>query len=175
MFYQKTWDGMLATQVEIRHVVWGEILWCGMKGATNTTVVALALGAMSAMGVVDLRTSMLVVAPPLALACGLVFGAFGLIFTALVPSIDHMNYPTFLVGIPLGFVSDTFFPLDPSSPALQVLLDLNPIRHLARTLRGLLLGTLQARDPLLLLLTIAVTFVLLSALAHRLVRRRIVG
>ncbi|MCA9629329.1 MAG: hypothetical protein KC766_16760, partial [Myxococcales bacterium] len=27
MFYQKTWDGILATQVELPHLVWGEILW----------------------------------------------------------------------------------------------------------------------------------------------------
>src|SRR5690606_41633605 len=40
MFYQKTWDGILATQVEIRHLLWGEILWAGFRGAANVTVVA---------------------------------------------------------------------------------------------------------------------------------------
>ena len=41
MFYQKTWDGILATQVEIRHLVWGEILWAGLRGVCNTLVVGI--------------------------------------------------------------------------------------------------------------------------------------
>ncbi|MBC7172356.1 MAG: hypothetical protein H5U40_08025, partial [Polyangiaceae bacterium] len=32
MFYQKTFDGILATQVDMPHIVWGEVLWCGMRG-----------------------------------------------------------------------------------------------------------------------------------------------
>jgi len=175
MFYQKTWDGMLATQVEIRHVVWGEILWCSMRGAANTTVVALVLAAMDSLGVVQLHAPSLLLAPPLALLCGMAFGAFGLLFTAIVPSIDHMNYPTFLVGIPLGMASETFFPLAPEHPALRVLLELNPIRHLARTLRGLLLGGLEPRTPLLLAATTVFFLALFASLAHRLVRKRIVG
>ncbi len=31
MFYQKTWDGILVTQVEVPCVVWGEILWALMQ------------------------------------------------------------------------------------------------------------------------------------------------
>ena len=38
MFYQKTWDGILATQVEIHHIVWGEILWAGARGGMNTAI-----------------------------------------------------------------------------------------------------------------------------------------
>ena len=35
MFYQKTWDGILATQVELPSVVWGEILWGAVRGMVN--------------------------------------------------------------------------------------------------------------------------------------------
>src|SRR4029453_7993317 len=30
MRYQRTWEGQLTTQIELRHVVWGEILWAGL-------------------------------------------------------------------------------------------------------------------------------------------------
>lgn len=176
MFYQKTWNGLLATQLEMRHIVWGEILWTGLRGAMNVTAVALVLLAFDLFGVITIDTRFLVVAPPLAFVCGCAFGAFALIFTAIVPSIDHMNYPTFLVGIPLGLVSDTYFPIDPQQPALALLADLNPIRHLARLYRALLLGHDSPGMHLLKLsVSIAVCLVVFSVLAHRQIRRRVLS
>ena len=43
MFYQKTWDGMLGTQLELRHILWGEIIWAGCRGGMNATVVMVVL------------------------------------------------------------------------------------------------------------------------------------
>ena len=40
MFYQKTWDGILATQVELPNVVWGEILWGAVRGMVNISLVS---------------------------------------------------------------------------------------------------------------------------------------
>ena len=61
----------------------------------------------------------------------LAFATLGLLFTALVPSIDHMNIPFFLVIMPLGFASSTYFPLEGDSPWTQAWLILNPLHHLA--------------------------------------------
>src|SRR5690606_18081439 len=93
MFYQKTWDGILATQVEIEHIVWGEILWSGLRGAMNTTLVALVLGVFHGLGAIEIAWPFLLFLPIVAGLVGCVFGAFALLFTAIVPSIDHMNYP----------------------------------------------------------------------------------
>lgn len=175
MFYQKTWDGLLATQVEMRHVVWGEILWAGLRGAMNVAVVALVLAGLDAAGVVSLHVRWLPLAPLLAFPLGCVCSALALIFTAIVPSIDHMNYPTFLVGVPLGFVSDTYFPVDPRSPTLALLVDLNPVRHFARTMRALLLDEPAGRSPLLLALTVCGWLLVFAAVAHRRVRARVLG
>ncbi len=176
MFYQKTWDGMLATQLEMRHVVWGEILWCGARGAMNACAVSLVLFGFVVAGVVSIQTPLLVATIPIAFVAGLVFGAFALIFTAIVPSIDHMNYPTFLVGIPLGLVSDTYFPLAPSHPAVAWLVELNPVRHLSQTFRGILLPEAPLLWPALkLTVTLALFGLVLSALAQRKIRQRVVG
>ena len=64
--------------------------------------------------------------------------SFALIFTAIVPAIDHMNYPVFLIGWPVSLVSNTFFPVEPKSPALHALMQLNPVYQLAECARGLL-------------------------------------
>ena len=54
MFYQKTWDGILATQVELPHVVWGEILWAAVRGMVNISIVAMTVAVFSALKRTDL-------------------------------------------------------------------------------------------------------------------------
>src|SRR5690606_29285109 len=85
MFYQKTWDGILATQVEIRHLLWGEILWAGFRGAANVTVVALVLAGFSAAGWLRFDLTALPAVLLLTALSGFAFAAFALIFTAIVP------------------------------------------------------------------------------------------
>lgn len=43
MRYQRTWEGQLTTQVELRHVVWGEILRAGLLTTSLRRLVALML------------------------------------------------------------------------------------------------------------------------------------
>ena len=175
MFYQKTWDGILATQVEVHHIVWGEVLWAGARGAMNTTVVALVLLGFDLLGFVELHLGYLFLAPPLAFISGWTFAVFALIFTALVPSIDHMNYPVFLVGVPLGFASNTYFPLESEHLWLTWLAQLNPIYWLAETYRATLVqGELGVE--IAYLVGLSGLFLLLFGLAaHRLTRRRVLG
>ncbi len=175
MFYQKTWDGILATQVELRHLMWGEVLWSGARGAMNSAVVAVVLGVFHALGVIDVAWGWLFVLPMVCGMVGCAFAALGLLFTAIVPSIDHMNYPTFLVGIPIGLVSNTFFPVETDVVAVQVLIDLNPVYHLAETARGLLVSGEVGRPALwLVLTTVAWLLVLIPIVMHRM-RRRVLG
>ncbi len=175
MFYQKTWDGILASQVEMPHIVWGEVLWAGCRGAINATVVAGVLGVFELLGLIHVSWWYLPLLPPFALWAGFCFAAFGLIFTALVPSIDHMNYPTYLVGVPLGLVSNTYFPVHSNNPALQTLIELNPVYELAETFRSVLVGGDVLGHILWLLLTTTGALVIFSLIAQRLLRRRVLG
>jgi lipooligosaccharide transport system permease protein len=175
MFYQKTWDGILATQVELPNVVWGEILWAAARGMVNISIVALTVGVFAAMGLVDVRPQFLLFMPFLGFIAGCAFASFALIFTAVVPAIDHMNYPVFLIGWPLSLVSNTFFPVEPESQVFRALMQLNPVYHLAECSRGLLV--LGDPGPHLIGL-LGSSFILLvpsTLLAVRLTRRRVLG
>lgn len=175
MFYQKTWDGILATQVELPSVVWGEILWAALRGVFNVSIVAIVIAVFHWIGVVNVNVGFLLLMPVLGFLAGCAFAAFALIFTAIVPAIDHMNYPVFLIGWPLSLVSNTFFPIDPKSPALAFLMQINPIYQLAETARGLLV--LGNPGPHLgrLLLTAALFLIPCTLLSVRLTRRRVLG
>ncbi|MCB9616590.1 MAG: ABC transporter permease [Sandaracinus sp.] len=140
MFYQKTWDGILATQVELEHLVWGEILWAAFRGLLNGTIIALVLTGFTLGGLVDLKLGLLPIVPLLGFVAGFAFSAFALVFTAIVPGIDHMNYPVFLIGVPLSLASNTYFPVSSETPWVQALIELNPVYQLAESSRALLVG-----------------------------------
>jgi len=175
MFYQKTWDGILATQVELPNVVWGEILWAAARGMVNISIVSLTVAVFGAMDLVDVRPQFLVFMPLLGFVAGCAFASFALIFTAIVPAIDHMNYPVFLIGWPLSLVSNTFFPVEPSNQVLWALMQLNPIYHLAECARGLMVLGDPGPHLLGLLGSSIVWLVPSTLLAVRLTRRRVLG
>lgn len=173
MHFQRTWEGQLTTQIEMPHVVWGEILWASAIGTLYASIVAIVLGAMALAGILTLNLLWLPLVAPIAFVAGCGFAALGLLFTALVPTIDHMNLPIFLLILPLAFASGTYFPID--HPVLVTIATLNPLYHLAEGLRGLLLGEafvyhLGAALALALLLV-----GLLVPLDMRLLRRRVLG
>ena len=88
-------------------------------------------------------------------------------------TIDHMNLPIFLVVLPVGFISATYFP--PDHPVLAALSTVNPLYHLAEGLRGLMLGV-AARGRLGgLAVMVAVMLGVLVPLDMRLLRKRVLG
>ena len=114
--------------------------------------------------------------PFLGFIAGCAFASFALIFTAIVPAIDHMNYPVFLIGWPLSLVSNTFFPIEPKSEVLSALMQLNPVYHLAEAARGLV-GARRPRSAPPWTARIERCFLLVpcTLLAVRLTRRRVLG
>ena len=175
MHYQKTWEGQLITQVRLEHVVWGEVLWAATLGTSYALIVILVLIGFSLSGGLPLHWGGILLVIPLLFLAALAFATLGLLFTALVPSIDHMNIPFFLVIMPLGFASSTYFPLEGDSLWTQAWLVLNPLHHLAEGIRQLLLAGelnhhLWAACALFLLM-----IVLLIPIDERLLRRRVLG
>ncbi|MEM9070430.1 MAG: ABC transporter permease [Myxococcota bacterium] len=175
MFYQKTWDGILATQVELRHLVWGEILWSAARAFMNASVVCVVLACFHAAGAIEIRVSLLPLLPALGVMAAMAFAAFGLIFTAIVPAIDHMNYPVFLIAVPLSLISNTYFPVETELAWLQALMNCNPLYHLAETFRELVVLGQVGSSLLWLLGTSVVLLVVCTLVAHRLTHRRVLG
>jgi len=170
MYYQKTFDALIATPVSIEEVIVGEILWGATKAVIYT---ALILPLLAVFGVISLPGSLLLL--PLALLGGLLFGAIGLCFTAWTPSIDTLSYPQFLFITPMMVLSGTFFPIESLPlPVQYVAYACMPLAHIVSLARAL---TLPAAAPLAFgsLLWLAAATALVVFVAVRLMRPRLVG
>lgn len=174
MHFQKSWEGQLTTQVRLEHVVWGEALWAATLATAYSIIVCIVLACFGLAGKLNLHWTWMPLVIPLLFLTSLAFSAIGLYFTSIIPSIDHMSLPFFLVIMPIGFASSTYFPL-PDIPWLKLAAQFNPLHHLAEGLRGLLLMNqftwhLAASALLCILLLLA-----LVPLDMRLLRKRVFG
>ncbi len=168
MFYQKTFDAMLATPLNLEEIILGELVWA----ATKSLIAALLMGAViSAFGLLSFPGALWLL--PLALLGGLVFAGVGMICTALVPNIETFNIPIFLIVTPMFLFSGTFFPLRNLPPWAQWLAQTLPLTHLAALARALALDAWQPAlwGSLLYLLLAAAT---LTPLAIALMVRRLI-
>ena len=173
MHFQKTWEGQLTTQVELRHVIWGEVLWAALLTTIYASVVAVVLTICRLIGVLDVSLHWVPALLPVVFVAACAFSALGLLFTALIPTIDHMNLPVFLFVLPLALVSGTYFPLE--HPVARVLNNLNPLYHLAEGFRGVLVGGGAAVHLLAVAALSALMLAILVPLDLRLLRRRVLG
>lgn len=169
MYYQKAFDAMIATPLSIEDVIAGELLW----GATKSVMyVVIMLCVLSLFGVLVLPMSLLVI--PVALLGGLMFAALAMCFTSVTPSIDALNYPSFLFITPMSLFSGTFFPLALLPPIFgYVALTLFPLTHVVAIFRMFTLGALSWTIVLHLLWIASVTAIL-WVLAINLMRRRLI-
>jgi lipooligosaccharide transport system permease protein len=139
MYYQKTYDALLATPLNLYEVILGDIVWA----ATKSLIAALLMGTMLTLfGLLILPGALLLI--PLALLGGLFFAALGMVCTGLVPGIETFNVPIFLLITPMFLFSGTFFPLQQLPQwAQQVALAL-PLTHLVNLARAAALGDLSS-------------------------------
>lgn len=169
MYYQKSFDAMIATPLSIEDVIVGELLW----GATRSVIyVAIMLPVLAVFKVISLPMALLTL--PLAFLGGLMFAGIAMCFTAITPGIDTLNYPSFLFITPMTLFSGTFFPLTLLPVALQYFaLAVLPLTHVVTIMR---MFTQAAISPLLLLhlVWIVLVTVLFSIAAINLMRKRLI-
>jgi lipooligosaccharide transport system permease protein len=169
MYYQKTFEAMIATPLSLDDVVTGELLWGATRSLIYSSVMLLVL---IAFGVVDLPLSLLII--PFSFMAGLLFACIAMCFTAITPGIDALNYPSFLFITPMFLFSGTFFPLTVLPPAVQVVaVVFLPLTQLVIITRSL---TLSSLSPLILysLTWIILVTILFFILSLRLMRRRLI-
>ncbi len=168
MYYQKTFDAIMATPVSLEEVILGEIIW----GATKSFIAtAIMLAVVSAIGLVEYPEGLLIL--PLSLLGGMAFGAIGMFFTGVTPSIDLFNLPVFLFITPMFLFSGTFFPMDNLPPWVQWLAFTLPLTHLVNLTRELCLGVVGIGSLWALLYLTLFTLVFLPV-AIGAMRRRLV-
>ena len=132
MYYQKTFDAIVATPVSVEEVVTGELLWGATRSTINATIV---LAVIAIFGLIKSPLFLLVV--PFAFFGGLMFGSIAMCFTAIAPNIDFFNFPSFLFLTPMFFLSGTFFPLTSLPYAAQVAaMAVLPLTHVVNITRA---------------------------------------
>ncbi len=169
MYYAKTFDAMIATPLSIEEVIAGELLW----GATRALIYAtLMLPVLVAFGTIDLPVSLALI--PFSFLAGLLFASIAMCFTAITPSIDALNYPSFLFITPMFLFSGTFFPLSVLPAALQtVALVFLPLTHVTAICRSITLSSFGPEN-ILNIAWIAAATILFFILAINLMKRRLI-
>jgi lipooligosaccharide transport system permease protein len=169
MYFQKTFDAIIATPVSVEEVIAGELVWGATRATINSTTV---LAVIAAFGLISSPLFLLV--PLLSFLGGLMFASIAMCFTAIAPNIDFFNYPSFLLVTPMFLLSGTFFPLSqlplPVQTAAQVFL---PLTHVVNIVRGLVLGRTEI-FLLLSLVWIAAVTIFFFVLSINLMKKRLI-
>src|SRR3990170_3562981 len=170
MYYQKTFDAIIATPVSVEEVIGGELLWGATRATINSTIVLLVV---AAFGLVSSPLFLIVI--PLAFLGGLMFASIAMCFTAVAPNIDFFNYPTFLLVSPMFLLSGTFFSLSQMPQLVQgAAMAFLPLTHVVNITRGLVLGAIDVNLLLIGMVWILVATAVFFVLSINLMKKRLI-
>lgn len=167
MTFQKTFDAILATPVNLYDLVAGELMWGATKSALYGSIIMIVI---SAFGLVD--SALIILAVPVLFVSGLIFAEMSVIAAATVPGIDTFNYFYTLLMTPMFLFSGIFFPLDNLPSAVAKIAFFMPLYHLVNICRSFSSGRISfaATD----VAWIFVAALLLAPYPFRLMKRRMV-
>jgi lipooligosaccharide transport system permease protein len=167
MTFQKTFDAILATPVNLDDLVAGELIW----GATKSVIFGITIMIVVALfGLVD--STLIVLAIPLIFLGGLIFAELSVVFCAVVPGIDSFSYFYTLFMTPLFLFSGIFFPLDTMPKLVADLAWFTPLYHLVNVCRAFSTGSPGSAGTSIAWLVVVT--VLLAPLPFRLMRKKVI-
>ena len=167
MTYQKTFDAILATPVNVDDLIAGEMMWGASKSVLYGTII---MAVISAFGLV--ASPLVVFIIPLLFVSGLIFAEISLVFVAIVPGIDSFNYFYTLLMTPMFLFSGIFFPVDGLPPLVVKIAYFTPLYHLVNICRGFSSG------KIVVLLAdaawLVIVALILAPYTFRLMRKRLI-
>ncbi|WP_433333817.1 ABC transporter permease [Spirillospora sp. CA-294931] len=166
--FQHTYDAVLAAPVDVHELVTGEALWIAAKSsvyACAPVVIAMLFGLDPSPG--------MVLIPAIVFVTALGFGLFGLWTSAVVPSINSLDYVITGVLTPLFLVAGTFFPVDALPTWAQKVALANPLYHCVELVRHAVFG-LRPLEDLGHLAVLAGFAAAMWVIAVRMMRRRLI-
>jgi len=167
MTFQKTFDAILATPVNIDDLVAAELIW----GAAKSVIYGLTIMIVVALfGLVD--SPLLLLSVPFIFLCGLIFAEVSMITTALVPGIDSFSYFYTLFMTPLFLFSGIFFPVETLPKAVAGVAWFTPLYHLVAICRSFAAGHITG--VIGSIVWIVVVAAALAPVPFRLMRRRVI-
>lgn len=167
MTFQKTFDAILATPVNLDDLVAGELFW----GATKSAIFGITIMIVIALfGLVE--SPLLLLAIPFVFLGGLIFAELSVMFCAVVPGIDSFSYFYTLFMTPLFLFSGIFFPLDTMPRVVSLLAFFSPLYHLVNICRAFSAGTVSGVIGSMIWLVVVVA--LLAPFPFRLMKKKII-
>ena len=167
MEYQKTYDAIIATPLNVEDVTAGEIFWGATRSLMTGTVILVIAAAFQLV-----HSPWALLIPPLAFLEGIMFASLALLFTSIVPAIYSFNYYFTLFITPMFFFSGVFFPLSSFPEIVQRLSWIAPLTPVVRLSRALVSGDLQL-DLLWSLAIIVILALLFFSVSLVTMRRRL--
>jgi lipooligosaccharide transport system permease protein len=141
--YEKAYDGMLATPLNVGDIALGEIMWALGRG---TLYGAGFLFVMFAMGLVPSAWGLL--ALPASMLIGFATAAAGLTAVTFMRSWQDLDL-IFVITLPLFLFSATFFPITAYPEGLRLFVELTPLYRgvdLVRSMTTGVVGVTQLID-----------------------------
>jgi len=135
MTYQKTFDAILVTPVNLNDLIMGELLWGATKSLLYGTSIMIVI---TIFGLA--KSPLIVLSVPILFLGGFIFAELSVICSALVPGIDSFNYFYTLFLTPMFFFSGIFFPLDAFPKIVEKIAFFTPLYHLVNITRALARG-----------------------------------
>lgn len=167
MTFQRTFDAILVTPVNIDDLVAGELMWGASKGTFYGIIIMTVL---SLMGL--LESSMILAVIPVIFISSLIFAEIAVIVSSIVPGIDSFNYFNTLFLTPMFLFSGIFFPIDSMPAIVSKIAFFLPLYHLVNICRSFSVG--EVSPVLADIALLAALALILLPYPFRLLRKRII-
>ena len=140
VYWMRTYDAMLASPLQVRHLVAGEVLWLTFRLATVSVIFFVVMAAFQTVHSVQA-----IFAVPVAILSGLAFGAPVMAWSAKQRTDTPFALLFRFVVTPLFVLGGTFFPIDRLPRIVEGIAWLTPLAHGVALTRALTTG--QAALP----------------------------
>ncbi|MCH7837312.1 MAG: ABC transporter permease [Chloroflexi bacterium] len=142
MNMQGIYDAVIATPLNVEDVIAGEIFFGATRGSFQAVhILIAALLFTPAYGLIDSPLALLAI--PLALLAGILFGAMAMCFTSVAPSMSAYNFLWAFIISPMFWFGGAFYPLDRLPAGMQIVAQFIPLTHIVAINRGLIEGQLE--------------------------------
>lgn len=171
MTFENVFKAMLTTPIGIKEVVFGELIWVGIKGGLMAIGVAIVLSLFSLMANPLYIPLLGVVGFLVAIPCG----AMGLLATAMVRNINQFQTVYSFIIAPLYFLSGIFFPIDQMAAPVRLLAEFFPLIHGVRLAQALFWDRGISEAFLFSGSLLVVQLIVLSYFAYNKIHKRIIA
>jgi lipooligosaccharide transport system permease protein len=138
--FDKVYDGMLSSSINVRDLLIGEMLFAGSKSFFFSAAVLLVVSLFNLI-----PSPMALLTPIGGFLTGLMFAALSLFITSFVSTINHFNF--YFTGLltPMFFFSGIVFPLTEMPAALRTAAEFFPLTHSANIVRAFCFNSFSPR------------------------------